>query len=134
MSEQAAPPVPAAPKRSPSRVAIKLGLAAVLLGAAGYLFVVVRAQPTIGDIVTAPKEYVGREVSLRGVVTDVVDVPMVAGGGYRIMDEAGDKMLVVGGELPSQGDRVKIRGTVRMPVESRLATLVYVQVGAETAR
>lgn len=132
-TSQAAPAPAAAPPRSAARIWIKLGLAAVLLGAAGYLLVVVRRQPTIGDIVQAPRQYAGRMVTVRGVVTAVVDVPVIQRGGYKIMDRQGGEILVVGGQLPKKGQTVRVRGEVKLPVESRLATVVYVQVKDQAA-
>lgn len=126
--EDSAPPRPAPspkPKLVMGLIGVLLLIAAIWIG-----FRRLTAGPSITEITASPSEYAGRVVTVRGTVTESVSLPFV-GAGYRVMDQDGAKIAVLGGDEPERGERVTVRGTVKAPVDTRVASLVYLQAESD---
>lgn len=131
--EIAAPEDPGPPQPAPSpKPKLVMGLVGVLLLLAAIWigFSRLTAGPSIAEITASPSDYNGRVVTVRGTVTESVNLPFV-GAGYRLMDKDGAKLAVLGGDEPERGERVTVRGTIKVPVDTRVASLVYLQVESD---
>jgi hypothetical protein len=65
----------------------------------------------IGELLSEAERYDGREVKIRGTVTQAVRIPLVDIRLYNVQDETGEVVVLTSGTLPSRGDKVSVRGT-----------------------
>lgn len=83
-----------------------LAVAALFAGACSGLF------PTrIGDIHASPRAYHGKQVTVKGTVTDGVNLLFVKY--FLVRDETGEIAVVTERILPGKGETVTIRGKVQ---------------------
>ena len=87
-------------------------LAALVLGAGGYIFAEVRKAPvTVGleELAGNPAPYDGKAVTVSGIVSSRVSV--FGAGGYRIAGAGDAALLVVGlNTAPRPGERITVTG------------------------
>jgi hypothetical protein len=67
----------------------------------------------IGDILSNPGQYDGKEVNINGAVTDILSIPFVSQGAYKIDDGTGSIWVVTTRGTPAKGNQVSVKGTVR---------------------
>lgn len=83
-----------------------LAVAVLLAGACSGLF------PTrIEDIHASPREFDGRQVTVKGTVTEIVNLLFVKY--FVVRDETGEIPVVTERVLPAKGETVTIRGKVQ---------------------
>ncbi len=68
----------------------------------------------IGDIEANPSQYLGREVTVAGEVTNVVKLPFLPGA-YSIKDATGQMVVLTDGQPPAGGTTVRLRARVESP-------------------
>lgn len=64
----------------------------------------------IGDIVSRPAEFEGRQIKIRGQVVDVSKIPIIDFRTYVLKDDSGSITVVAASDLPAVGERVAVRG------------------------
>ncbi len=67
----------------------------------------------VRDILAAPANFEGKEVKLRGTVTEVTKLPILNVRSYTLKDDTGEIEVVTERNLPPVKDRVALRGTVK---------------------
>lgn len=67
----------------------------------------------VKDITSAPANFEGKEVKLKGKVTGITKLPMLDLKSYVLRDGTGEITVATQGELPAVNDAVGLRGTVR---------------------
>jgi hypothetical protein len=67
----------------------------------------------IGEIVSSPVAFEGREVKIRGTVVDVTKIPVIEIKSYMLMDETGSIIIITQGTLPQMGQSIAVRGHVQ---------------------
>ncbi len=65
----------------------------------------------IADIRNNPRHYAGKEVTVSGEVTETVSLVVVKY--FTLRDNTGEITVVTERALPKEGERLKVRGTVR---------------------
>ncbi len=70
----------------------------------------------IKDLVAAPASFEGKEVKLKGKVTDITRVPIVELKSFVVQDDTGEIAVITQGTLPAVNDTVKLAGTVTSAV------------------
>jgi aspartyl/asparaginyl-tRNA synthetase len=65
----------------------------------------------IGRITAEPGAFDGRTVTVAGEVTGRVNLALVKF--FRLRDESGEITVVTEGSLPREGDKVRVKGTVK---------------------
>ena len=66
----------------------------------------------VRDIVAAPANFEGKEVKLKGKVTDIVRLPIVELKSFTLNDDSGEITITTQGNLPAVNDTVALKGTV----------------------
>ena len=66
----------------------------------------------IGDLLVDGAAFEGREVKIRGRVTDVTKIPLLDISGYTLEDDTGAIVVMFPKTLPTMGERIAIRGRV----------------------
>lgn len=72
-----------------------------------------RLTTKVGDIVKNPERYENRQVWVHGTVTSSTKLPFMEEGFYTLADSTGEITVVTRGELPAQGTKRIVRGTVQ---------------------
>ncbi len=67
----------------------------------------------IGDILKKPEEYSGKTVNIKGEVTEVLSIPFIAQGAYKVDDGSGSIWVITTSGTPAKGKEVSVKGTVR---------------------
>jgi hypothetical protein len=68
----------------------------------------------IKEILSAPAQFEGQEVKVKGRVTRVAKI--LAMSGYNLRDETGEITVITYGKLPAENDEVAIKGKVKSAV------------------
>lgn len=87
---------------------------AVLVGAAACLFLNCDNVTSISRIHHQLPNYVNKQVTVTGDVTDAGDYLLVKY--YKVMDKTGEIYVVSRGTLPKVGQHVRVQGMVRQKV------------------
>lgn len=66
----------------------------------------------IGDISSNIVKYDGKEVNIKGEVTEELSIPLVSQGAYKIDDGSGSIWVVTTKGTPSKGTEVSVAGRV----------------------
>ena len=64
----------------------------------------------IGEIVAKAAQFEGREVKIRGKVTDASKIPLLNIKSYSLQDDTGTIIVITSGSLPAMGQEIGIRG------------------------
>ncbi len=91
------------------RFIVVIALAA-LLGGCDYLPF---GYTPIGEIVASPGRFEGRDVKVRGEVTQITKLPLVELRSYTLRDESGEILVLTEGALPALDERRAIRAQVK---------------------
>ena len=67
---------------------------------------------TIGEILSNPSAFDGREIKLKGRVTEVLKIPMVEIKLYFLEDETGKIPVLTDGNVPALNRSIRIKGVV----------------------
>jgi hypothetical protein len=67
----------------------------------------------IGDIVANAAQFEGREVKIRGKVTDSSKIPLLDIKSYSLQDNTGTILVITQDSLPPMGQEIAIRGTAQ---------------------
>lgn len=84
----------------------------------------------IGDILSKTEQYDGKEVSINGDVIEVLSVPFVSQGAYKLDDGTGSIWIVTSSGTPGKGKTVSVKGSVRTAFKlgiTNLGTIVFEQ-------
>ncbi|HET7596187.1 MAG TPA: hypothetical protein VFK15_04590 [Burkholderiales bacterium] len=85
--------------------------AAALLSVAGCDYLPF-GYTTIREIVAAPGTFEGKEVKIRGTVTDSIKLPIL-GQAYTVRDDGGEISVITHGSLPAANAEVALTGIVK---------------------
>jgi hypothetical protein len=66
----------------------------------------------LGDIAAAPAQFEGKEVKVKGAVTQITKIPLIEIKTYVLQDGTGELVVRTDGPLPAKGDTLAIRATV----------------------
>jgi len=95
-----------------SRTALAVSLWLCISALAGCNYLPTGTVP-IKDVLTNPTKYDGKEVKVKGVVSDVTRIPLV-GVKFYILNDEGQQILVVPKEsVPESRSKVTVVGVVR---------------------
>lgn len=67
---------------------------------------------TIREIVAAPGSFEGKEVKIRGTVTDSIKLPIL-GQAYTVRNDGGEISVITHGSLPAANTEVALTGIVK---------------------
>jgi hypothetical protein len=65
-----------------------------------------------GDIKRAPAAFEGKEVTVKGTVSDVLKLPIVEVKSYSLADSTGEIRVTTRGAAPAKGEKLIVRGVV----------------------
>jgi len=65
----------------------------------------------IGDIISHPRDYAGKEVTISGEVTETFSLFVVKY--FVVRDSSGEISVVTDRPLPAKGEKIKVKGTVK---------------------
>lgn len=65
------------------------------------------------EIRAAPGQYEGKEVKVRGVARAVTRMPLVDMRTFILEQDGGELLVITEGALPTEGERIALRGVVR---------------------
>jgi len=91
-----------------ARFAAATILVAALAGCDYFVYTPVK------DVLATPLKFEGTEVKLKGIVSEVVELPLLGTRAYTLQD--GDAKIVViitQGQLPAVSEKVKLKGMVK---------------------
>jgi hypothetical protein len=101
-----------APGKFILRTAVVVSFLLCISALAGCNYLPVGTIP-IKEVLTNPTKYDGKEVKVKGVVSDVTRIPLV-GVKFYILSDDGQQVLVVPKEsIPESGSKVTVIGVVR---------------------
>lgn len=86
-------------------MSVLVSASVLLAGCAGYT--------RIGDIVSAPGQFEGKEVQLKGTVTGALQVPVIELKGYTLRDDTGEIAVLTKENVPAPQQAVALTGVVR---------------------
>jgi hypothetical protein len=66
----------------------------------------------IGDVLTAPQNYAGKEILIRGTVSNTLKIPFVTIRLYAVRDATGEINVRTDKEPPLAGSQVHVRGVL----------------------
>lgn len=69
-------------------------------------------QTPVQEIMTAPAQFEGKEVRIRGKVKDVTRIPLINLSMYIVDDGSGEITVMAQDKLPAMGETVNVRGVV----------------------
>jgi hypothetical protein len=87
----------------------------------------------IGDINNDPKAFLNRECVVKGIVTGVLDVPILKFDVFKIHDGTGEIWIFTRQGVPPKKIKVRVRGTfktlinVDLPVEIEIGYYIELQ-------
>ncbi|MGE0558702.1 MAG: hypothetical protein AB7E73_15360 [Burkholderiales bacterium] len=67
----------------------------------------------IKEVTTAPANFEGKEIRLKGRVTQITKVPLLDLKSYTLRDDSGEITVTTQGELPAVNAAVGVSGTVK---------------------
>lgn len=67
----------------------------------------------VKEVTTAPANFEGKEVRLKGRVVSVTKVPLLDMKAYTLRDDSGEITVTTQGELPAVNDTVGVSGKVK---------------------
>jgi hypothetical protein len=67
----------------------------------------------IGDINANPEEYEGKDCSVKGFVTAVIDIPFTSKDYFKINDGSGEIWIFTDKGVPPKNIEVKVKGIVK---------------------
>lgn len=67
----------------------------------------------VKEVTTAPANFEGKEVRLKGRVVSVTKVPLLDMKAYTLRDDSGEITVTTQGELPAVSDTVGVSGKVK---------------------
>lgn len=70
----------------------------------------------IGEITQAPAAFEGREVKVRGTVSQLLKLPLTDAKSYRLKDASGEIVVWTTGPMPGDGEELWVRGRVESAV------------------
>lgn len=85
----------------------------------------------IGDIKNHPREYAGKEVTVSGEVTGTFSLLVVKY--FTLRDGTGEITVVTQRPMPKEGERLKVKGTVREAFSLGAETLLVIEEKPEKA-
>lgn len=86
----------------------------------------------IGDIVNHPRDYVDKEVTISGEVTETFSLFVVK---YFIVRDASGEISVISEKpLPAKGEKIKVKGTVKEAFSIGTKTALVLVEAAEKSR
>jgi cytochrome c biogenesis protein CcdA len=65
----------------------------------------------IGDIISHPRDYAGREVTISGEVTETFSLFVVKY--FVVRDKSGEISVITDRPLPAKGEKIKVKGSVK---------------------
>ncbi len=68
---------------------------------------------SIKEVTAAPAQFEGREIKLKGKVSNVTKLPLLDLKAYTLRDDGGEITVSTQGTLPAVNETVGLRGTVR---------------------
>jgi len=66
----------------------------------------------IGEITKAPAGFEGRQIKIKGTVTDTLKVPLTNVKVYKLKDGTGEISIFASSDLPAQNGTVAVKGKV----------------------
>jgi outer membrane lipoprotein-sorting protein len=69
-------------------------------------------QEKISTILQNPEKYEGKIVTIKGKVTEIMSIPLISQGFYKVEDNTGTIWVVTKSGTPSKGKEVTITGKV----------------------
>lgn len=69
-------------------------------------------QEKISTILQNPEKYEGKIVTIKGKVTEVMSIPIISQGFYKVEDNTGTIWVVTKSGAPSKGKEVTVTGKV----------------------
>jgi len=70
----------------------------------------------IGDITANPSQYEGKEVTIKGTVSDSFWIALLTKGAYKLTDDTGSIWVVCSHTPPERNDEVKVKGMVEKAI------------------
>lgn len=67
----------------------------------------------IREVTTAPANFEGKEIRLKGRVVSVTKVPLLDMKAYTLRDDSGEITVTTQGALPAVNDAIGVSGTVK---------------------
>ena len=68
----------------------------------------------IGHIKKRPRNYHDKQITLSGYVDNVITLPVLGIGVYKLNDGTGKIWIKPAGDAPYKGDRVKVTGVIKV--------------------
>lgn len=65
----------------------------------------------IGDIISHPRDYVGKEVTISGEVTETFSMIVIKY--FIVRDNSGEIPVITDRPLPAKGEKIKVKGSVK---------------------
>lgn len=78
---------------------------------------------SISKIRYEPGKYEGKEVSIKGRVSETIGIPLIQKGAYQVDDGSGKIWVLSQKRRPSRGEKVTVKGKVKTGVSIRGYTL-----------
>ena len=100
-------------RRAPAFGVLLLSLPMLVVSVAGCdgISGFIRPATPISEIKAKPAQYMGKEVTIRGIVTDSAKIPYLIRY-YGVAQNGASIVVVTNGEPPLSGQEVSVRGTV----------------------
>ena len=67
----------------------------------------------VGQITARPAEFEGKEVKVKGKVTEITKIPFIELKTYVLRGDTGEIVVTTDGSLPAKGERIAIHALVR---------------------
>lgn len=94
-------------KRYPENIAVIL-----LFVLTASIFSGCIGQEKISNILQNPDKYEGKIVTIKGTVTEIMSIPLISQGIYKVEDNTGAIWVVTKSGTPSKGKEVTVTGKV----------------------
>jgi hypothetical protein len=66
----------------------------------------------IKDVVQNPAAYEGKEIKIKGTVSNVTKIPFIEMKVYSLKDKGGEITVITDGPLPAANEKIAVRGRV----------------------
>ena len=96
----------------------------VIISLLSLIILISGCTTSISDIKSNPEKYVGKELTVSGVVKNSVKIGSLSG--YTLVDENGATLNVASDSLPAQDSQVSVKGTL-VKQSFIIATNYYLQ-------